>query len=230
MLWEDDSISQDLPTADVVDLAFSIQCRQLPVDHLHALSTALQDALPDMQNTGIGLHELHIAGSQNGWERPDPRLGQYLMPSRRTRLSMRVPRAKAGEITRRLQGLILDIDGCELTLGPAREKPISSHDTLYARHVLMQDAAEEEDENLFLERMARELEEKGIQVKKALCGKTSKIGTDSDPLYPRSLMIADLSPADSIKLQQEGLGDHQHLGCGIFLPMKGIQAVDMGDD
>ncbi|WP_419631332.1 type I-MYXAN CRISPR-associated protein Cas6/Cmx6 [Thiolapillus sp.] len=33
-----------------------------------------------------------------------------------------------------------------------------------------------------------------------------------------------------MKLQQEGLGDHQHLGCGIFLPMKGIQAVDMGDD
>jgi len=230
MLWEDDTIAEELPSADVVDLAFSIQCRQLPVDHLHALSTALQDALPDMRKAGIGLHEVHIAGSQNGWERPDPESGQYLMPSRRTRLSIRVPRDQAEEITRRLQGLTLDIDGCKLTLGSPREKPIGTHDTLYARHVLMQDTVEKEDENLFLERMARELKNKGIQVKKALCGKTSKIGTDGEPLCTRSLMIADLSPADSIRLQQEGLGEHQHLGCGIFLPMKGIQAVDMGDD
>ncbi len=95
----------------------------------------------------------------------------------------------------------------------------------------MQNASEEQDENLFLERMARELEEKDIQVKKALCGKTSRIATDDGPLITRSLMIADLSPIESVKLQQEGLGEHQHLGCGLFLPMKGIAhpAADKGD-
>ena len=231
MLWQDDSISTQTPAADVVDLAFSIQCRQLPVDHLHALSTALEKALPGLREDRIGIHEIHIAGSQNGWERPDPELGQYLMPSRRTRLSIRVPKTRVAEITDRLQSVVLDIDGCELALGPVREKPISGHDTLYARHVLMQSAAEEQDENLFLERMARELEEKDIQVKKALCGKTSQIATDDDPLITRSLMIADLSPSESVKLQQEGLGEHQHLGCGLFLPMKGIAhpAADKGD-
>lgn len=231
MLWQDDSISTQTPAADVVDLAFPIQCRQLPVDHLHALSTALGKVLPGLQEDRIGIHEIHIAGSQNGWERPDPELGQYLMPSRRTRLSIRVPKNRVAEIIDRLQSVILDIDGCELTLGAVKEKPICSHDTLYARHVLMQNAAEEQDENLFLERMARELEGKDIQVKKALCGKSSQITTNDGPLITRSLMIADLNPTESVKLQQEGLGEHQHLGCGLFLPMKGIahQAADKGD-
>lgn len=230
MLWQDDDTHEEAPAADVVDLAFSIRCRQLPVDHLHALSSALLEAFPGLQQNRIGIHEIHIAGSQNGWERPDPELGQYLMPSRRTRLCMRVPKSKAEDIARQLQDHTLEIDGCELTLGSVKERPIASHDTLYARHVLMKNKAEEQDENIFLERMARELEEIGIHVKKALCGKTSQIRTDDTPLCTRSLMIADLSPVESIRLQQEGLGEHQHLGCGIFLPMKGIQAVDTGDD
>ncbi len=229
MLWEEDKAEEQQTSSDVVDLAFSMQCRQLPVDHLHALSQALEQILPEMRESGIAVHEIHIAGSQNGWERPDPSLGQYLMPSRRTRMSLRVPADQAEEIATRLEGVTLDIDGCELTLGKPRTKPLSSHDTLYARHVLMRDD-EWKDENLFLQRMAEELAAQGIRVRKALCGKGSQIDTPQGPLHTRSLMIADLSPADSLKLQQEGLGKHQHLGCGIFLPMKGIQAVDVNKD
>lgn len=226
MLWEDDATIEEAPISDVVDLAFSIRCRQLPVDHLDALSTALQQALPGLQEARIGVHEIHIAGSQNGWERPDPALGQYLMPSRRTRLNIRVPKNRMAEITAALQDQTLDIDGCELTLGPPREKPLLPADTLYARHVLMRDNAEEQDENLFLNRMAAELQESGIKVRKALCGKTTELKTAQGTLCTRSLMIADLSPAESIQLQQRGLGNHQHLGCGLFLPMKGIQHLD----
>ncbi len=230
MLWEDEQTREQQTSSDTVDLAFSMQCRELPVDHLHALSQALEQVLPEMREDGIGIHEIHIAGSQNGWERPDPSLGQHLMPSRRTRMSLRVPADKADEISRRLQGVTLDIDGCELTVGKPRSRPLASHDTLYARHVLMRED-EKDDENLFLQRMAEELATQGIRIRKALCGKGSYIDTPEGPLPTRSLMIADLSPADSLKLQQEGLGEHQHLGCGLFLPMKGIQRVESpGDD
>ncbi len=223
MLWEDDTSSEESPTADAVDLAFSMQCRQLPVDHLYALSSALQGALPDLREDRIGVHEIHIAGSQNGWERPDPTLGQYLVPSRRTRLHIRVPGSRAEEISQKLQNLTLNVKGCQLTLGAVKEKPLACHDTLYARHVVMENEAEVKDENLFLQRMAAELEQQGIKVRKALCGKTSQISTTDGPLHTRSLMIADLNPTESMLLQQQGLGAYQHMGCGLFLPMKGIQ-------
>ncbi|BAO45374.1 type I-MYXAN CRISPR-associated protein Cas6/Cmx6 [Thiolapillus brandeum] len=230
MLWEDDKVEKPQTSSETVDLAFSMQCRQLPVDHLHPLSQALAQVLPQMRDNRIAVHEIHIAGSQNGWERPDPSQGQHLMPSRRTRMTLRVPADHAVEVANKLQGITLDIDGCELTLGKAKAKPLSSHDTLYARHVVMLDD-EWDDENLFLQRMAEELDRQDIQIRKALCGKGSHIATPNGPLHTRSLMIADLSPSDSLRLQQQGLGEHQHLGCGIFLPMKGIQAVPSpGDD
>ena len=45
-------------------------------------------------------------------------------------------------------------------------------------------------------------------------------------LYTRSLMIADLSKEESLKLQEEGVGDKKLYGCGIFLPHKSIDAVN----
>jgi len=38
-------------------------------------------------------------------------------------------------------------------------------------------------------------------------------------------MLAELTPEESVDIQQSGLGPHRHLGCGLFLPMKGIQAL-----
>ncbi|WP_456372316.1 type I-MYXAN CRISPR-associated protein Cas6/Cmx6 [Thiolapillus sp.] len=230
MLWEDDNSQEQQTSGETLDLAFSMQCRELPVDHLHALSQALEQVLPQLRTQQIGVHEIHIAGSQNGWERPDPSLGQHLMPSRRTRMTLRVPAEQADEISQRLQDVTLDIDGCKLTLGKPKRKPLTSHDTLYARHVVMEED-EKDNEELFLQRMADELAAQGIRVRKALCGKGSCIHTPDGPVHTRSLMIADLGPAESLKLLQQGLGKHQHLGCGIFLPMKGIQHVKSpGDD
>ena len=45
-------------------------------------------------------------------------------------------------------------------------------------------------------------------------------------VYTRSLMIADLSKEESLKLQEEGVGGEKLYGCGIFLPHKSIDAVN----
>ena len=225
MFWEEETDGEVVEESPrVVDLSFALTSRMLPVDHLHALSRALQAHLPDLVEAGIGVHEIHLAGSQNGWERPDPALGQHLIPSRRSRMQLRVPLERAGEVRRRLEGVTLDLGGFELTLGKAREKRLFSHPTLYARHMRMLEG-EAEDENRFLERVARELKARRIRVKKALCGRTTEIATPEGPLVTRSLMLADLGPEDSLTLQEEGLGGHRHLGCGLFLPMKGIQSL-----
>jgi hypothetical protein len=38
-------------------------------------------------------------------------------------------------------------------------------------------------------------------------------------------MIADLKTDESLALQQFGLGEGRKLGCGLFLPHRGIDAV-----
>ena len=43
-------------------------------------------------------------------------------------------------------------------------------------------------------------------------------------------MLAELKPEDAVKLQQLGVGIHQDLGCGLFLPHKGIDAVGESTD
>ena len=116
-----------------------------------------------------------------------------------------------------------------MTIGRARVKSLSRQGTLFARHIVLE-PGEEDDENTFLMRLARQLQARSIQVKKALCGTTRYIDTPDGSITTRSLLLADLKPEDSVALQQEGLGSHRHFGCGIFLPHKGIDPVKTAKD
>ena len=51
------------------------------------------------------------------------------------------------------------------------------------------------------------------------------IKTPDKELKTRSLMMADLTVEDAIKIQQKGLGPHRLLGCGVFILHKDIQEV-----
>jgi CRISPR-associated protein Cas6 len=232
MFWQEDENKQEYRVPDdVQDLLFDIQCRELPVHHIHALSTALLEQLPWLADEPLAaIHEIHLAGSQNGWERPDPELGQKLILSRRTKLTLRLPKHRTAEAGETLKGVTLDIDGHVMTLGKAKSKALSKSSTIFARNLVLE-PGEDEDEMAFLQRMVAELGERDIKVKKAMPGKTVPIHTPEGPLATRSLMIADLSTDESVALQQQAIGVHRLLGCGIFIPHKGIEAVKKaGDD
>ena len=227
MLWQEEESKEDFQVPDeVVDLHFDIRCRELPVDHMHDLARALEEALPWLADEAeLGIHEIHLAGSQNGWERPEAGSGQRLILSRRTKLVIRSPRHRVEQLQQEIMDLELNIEDCAMVVGKAKVKPLSSQGTLYARHVaLMED--EIDDENKFLQRLADELAERGITVKKALCGKSNEIRTPEGSIPTRSVMLADLAPADAVALQEQGLGPHRNMGCGIFVPMKGINKVE----
>ena len=231
MFWEDDEKPTEYQVPDdVIDLAFDIRCRELAVDHAHALGTAVSEAAPVLrEDRRCAVHSIHLAGSQNGWERPDPRLGQKLILSRRTKLLVRVPRELSSQVQQALDGITLDIAGDPLTIGRARTKKLSTQGTIFSRHVVLE-PGEERDEERFLMRIAGELRGRGITIKKALCGITQELGTPEGPLQTRSLMIADLATPDSVSLQQQGIGDHGLIGCGIFIPHKGIDPVRTQED
>lgn len=216
MYWREDTDETRFTVPDdVVDLAFSIACRALPVDHAQALYTALAGVLPWLSDeAGAGIHTIHGADSGNGWERPE----DVLMLSRRTKLVLRLPKARV-EAARALSGQSINVAGHAMAIGEAQPRLLSKSGTLYARYVSIEAPG---DEEVFLHTCVAELREQGIRAKKFLCGKTTTLHTDAGPLETRSLMVADLSLEDSVRLQEHGVGAHRHLGCGLFIASKAV--------
>ncbi len=226
MFWEEDE-DKTLPYTipdDVVDINFAIKCKTLPLNHAWALAREIHKALPWMKEEATaGIHQIHVAESNNGWLRPeDDEEGALLYPSRRTKLSLRIPSDKFKD-AQQLSGKTLNIDGHELTLGKSRKKELSNASVIFARYVT---SSEDESENDFLQRIHAEIQAiTDFKVKKMLCGKSHTINTPDGKLFTRHLMIADLDSDPSIKIQQQGLGEHRELGCGLFLPHKGIKTL-----
>lgn len=265
MYWQEDPEPLvDQTPDDVVDVLFTLDCRSLPVDHAHALSTALIECAPWLHGEpGCGLHTIHVAGSQNGWERPAADGGQPLLLSKRTKLEVRVPAARVAALCAALEGQRLQVADCPLAIGTGKPRRLTPATTLLARHVAApldqpmpapvfapvsapvsapestganpgsnragpapaSASAPLADEDAFLSWVAAELGHLGIRVRKALCGKVTTLGTPDGPLITRSLLLADLKPDESLRLQQHGLGPGRAMGCGIFIPHKGIEAV-----
>lgn len=229
--WNDDESPDRVRVPDdIVDLVFAIQCRRIPVDHAHLLATALRQAVPWIDaEPGVAVHSIHVAGSQNGWERPAHGTDSYLAVSRRTKLALRVPQHRVAGLLRDLPGHRLDLGGEALVVGAGKTKPLSTETTLFARFLVLDlDAESAGDEGAFLDAAARALAEARIRIRKAVCGRTNALATPDGPIHTRSLMIAGLTIEESIQLQQQGLGPYRLLGCGIFIPHKGINAIKQG--
>lgn len=223
MYWQedkDDSQPNDVPD-DIVDLSFKVVCPRLRLDHAHALSAALHEALPWLiDEDRAGVHLIHGAESGNGWMRPEgPQEMMFL--SRRTRMTLRLPVERVEQASH-LQGQTLDIDGNPLTLGESKVRPLSRLSTLFSRYVITESGQEE---NLFLDEAVSELREMGIRVKKMMCGRIHQLAFPRRSITTRSLMIDGLEVHESVKLQRLGLGPGRKFGCGLFLPHKGIAAV-----
>jgi CRISPR-associated protein Cas6 len=227
MYWNDDDHPEQVRVSDdVLDLLFAIDCKRIPVDHAYPLARALCDALPWIEDEpGIAVHSIHVAGSQNGWERPQHGTESFLSVPRRARLTVRTPQRHVETLLHALPGTRLEIAGVSLTVGAGKAKSLSTQTTLFARYLALDAPGVDTDESLFLSAAAQQLADLGIRVRKAVCGKTCPLQTPGGPLMSRSLMVAGLTPEESIRLQQRGLGRHPLLGCGIFIPHKGIEAV-----
>jgi CRISPR-associated protein Cas6 len=224
MYWTQDESPEQLAVPDdVADLLFAIECRQLPVDHAYPLSEALTRIVPWMaEERLIAVQSIHVAGSQNGWERPVHGTEHMLLPSRRTRLAIRAPRHRFEELLHGLPGIQLEVAGYPLRIGEGKVKPLSRETTLFARYVV---EGPDPDEAAFLANAVRALAELGIRVRKALCGKSTPLETPAGSVQTRSLLLADLGIEESFLLQRLGLGPNRLMGCGVFIPHKGVDTV-----
>jgi len=224
MLWkEDESATDEFKVSDeITDLVYAIQCRSVPVDHAHALSHAIHRALPWFTDEpDAGMHMIHISEAANGWSRQDNPDTELLL-SRRSKLILRLPKHRLDD-ARQLTGMKLDIAGNTMMVGKSSVKPFSPLSTLFSRYV---QSADIDNEEQFLNYIVPELEALlNTEVRKILCGKSHTLNTPEGPIRTKSVMVADLSPESAILLQQKGLGAGRKIGCGLFIPHKGIKAV-----
>jgi len=205
---------------DVVDAVFAIECRSLPVDHAYALSQAVQAALPWFSDEPqAGLHTVHGAASGAGWQRPEGEDAQ-LQLSRRTKLVLRLPGHRMDDAAA-LSGRTLDVAGSAMRVGRLSARPLLRIASLFSRSVIFEGAA---DEAAFIAAATEALRALEVESSTMLCGREVTLGTPQGSYRTRSLMLTVATPAQSLRLQREGLGEARKLGCGLFIPHK-----DVGD-
>ena len=161
-----------------------------------------------------------MAASGNGWNRPQQTTTEMPL-SRRSRLAIRLHREDYNELAG-ISDQVLQLGRQQLEIGASSIRKLSSMASLYAGAVCCDPDQSEPD---FLAQVATELRELGIAVTRMICGRSGQIRSNQGPLFTRALLVADLKPEESVCLQQRGLGDTQQLGCGLFVPHRGIDPV-----
>ena len=222
MFWQEDSdtVEKYQVPEDIFDLVFKLQGKSLEIDHAYALAQALRLLLRTDTCNKIGIHGIHLAQSGNGWIRPDQ--GSVSMPlSRRARLVIRLHRDEFDEVSQ-ITNKRLNIAGQEITPGESSIRKLSLMKTLFSRAVCCDAEQSEAD---FLSAVARELKQMKIEVSKMICGKSGEIRAGNKKLFTRTLLVANLEPQESVTLQRQGLGLDRFMGCGLFVPHKGIDPV-----
>ncbi len=224
-LWQENS--DEVSTArssSMADVVFKIECRQLPVDHAAELAEALCKTAPWIKDLpGAGIHPIHVAGSQNGWQRPDSSGNEPLILSKRTRLRVRCPVDRAKDLVDALTGSQHRIGAENLDILSGRPVQLQQSAALFSRYLTYKNPPKDEDE--LLRNVLDECAALNFQPTKLLCGKSTIVSTAQGDLEARSLLIADVPPGFSLQLQENGLGDFRLMGCGIIIPHKDTEAV-----
>ena len=204
---------------EIVDVAFRLTGGRLPVDHAYALLSEVGKALPWFADeTAARLHLVHTAGPGSGWIPPDESSGKELHLSRRTKLTLRIPKRRADD-AKALAGQDLNISGYPLSPGAGKVLPLVPASTLLARHMVS--GANESESRLML-RLTETMREHGVTGATLLCGRAHRIVTPEAVLHTRSLVVTNLDPQGAMSLMRNSIGPGGKLGCGIFIPYKRI--------
>ncbi len=194
---------------EMIDVVFDISGGTLPATYPFALWNALVRHVQALEtDASVGVLPLRTAASETG----------MLLP-KRAKLVLRLPATFVTQ-SDALSGQQLDIEGNTLQLGNGKLRQIQPHSTLHA-HLVVAD----EDEVRFLANVATRLAELNI-AGKLLCGMRNSMQAPDRAIHGYSLVIHDLKPDASLRLQYTGLGADRKFGCGIFVPYKVISDLD----
>ena len=192
------------------DIQFELKGGALPLDHAWLIYQGLLTIAPWIaEEPGLGIHPIQGADTGNG----------EMILNRRAKLTLRSPAARLVELEQ-LTGKHFRVARHDLALGASKTKPLTQHTPLYAHTV----CTGSEDERTFTRDILGILDEMGIN-SRFICGRPQKFFDGEKTAIGYSLMLHGLPIEHAIRVQQQGLGLHRKLGCGIFIPHKSITAV-----
>lgn len=205
------SHARDEASTRMVDLVFALEDAMLGDDHASALAAAVRRALPwfdDEPEAGI----LPLSGLARG--------DGMRWVGRRSRLALRLPIHRSASADS-LSGARLELDDAVLTLGKGSLRPLLPARGVVYSHFVCVDA---DDEIEFLARCTALLAARGVKAQ-LITGKARELRNGEAAVRGFSLMLHGLGAADSLAVQEAGLGAHRALGCGLFVPHKSVAAV-----
>jgi CRISPR-associated protein Cas6 len=195
--------------AKMIDLVFDLGGGPLSAGYPFALWAALVRHVPQLaDDAAAGVLPLRTAES-----------GEQMLLPRRAKLVLRLP-PELAEQAAALSGRELDVEGSPLSLGTGKPREIQPYSTLHAQLV-----AGADDEIEFMAGVAEELAALGVEGK-LICGMRRSLSGAQRTIGGYGLVIHDLKPEASLRLQYAGLGAERHLGCGIFVPYKVITGLE----
>lgn len=217
---------------NIVDLSFPVSGAQLWADHNHRLLAALSEKCSD-------IHKLEGLAINTIMGIPDEEKQGIIKLTSKSRLVLRLP-VEAIQNVYLLAGQTLNVGGHRIDLGQPVLQTIKPADAVKARLVTIKGYTEP---GLFLQAAHRQLQGLEINANVGITANnkgepkrlTLKITKDIDgkqksfTIVGFSVVVSDLTPDDSIKLQVNGLGGKRRLGCGVFFPTVSVYQRQGGD-
>jgi CRISPR-associated protein Cas6 len=209
-----------------IDVAFPAVGTQLPTDHGYPLYSCVSRLLPCLHDGSVPFALLPITGQHVG-------NGLITLDSSRSRLRLRLAAADLPRVLS-LAGKTLSLLGHRLTLGVPQVFSIRPAPNLKARSVTFKNSTEPES---FLSRAKIELDRLGVRGRLQIPWHIDREGrfephrhilrVKDSRIVCFPLRVEGLSPEDSLRLQETGLGGRRHMGGGVFVP---FDAEDGHDD
>lgn len=200
-------------TPHMIDLQFDLVGSTIPADSALLLAQEVQKILPWLtDDPQAGIQLLKGAQTNSG--------DATVNINRRAKLFLRVPQTRVND-AETLVGHTLDLAGHKLLIGNFKSRAFTPFSNIYAHFVDTGSASEEQ----FVQDVMRELDGHFQLRCGFICGKQQTLQGPDGIVHGYSLMLHDLPPHKSLRLQDEGMGHNRLLGCGIFIPHKSIAPV-----
>jgi len=194
---------------EMIDIVFDLGGETLPDSYPFALWAELARLAPQLaEQRYAGILPLRLATTSEG----------MLLP-KRAKVILRVPTALADQTVARLSEQQIEVAGSRLRLGQGIKRVIQPSPTIHAQMV-----AGITDEVQFMDDINTQLFELGVSGN-LICGKRHTLSCEQQFINGFSLVIHDLKPEASLKLQYAGLGGARQFGFGIFIPYKVISGL-----
>jgi len=199
-----------------VDLAFPLtSAGTIPADHGYTLYAAISRILPELhESNDVGIHP--IRGRQVGNR-------QLALGSQ----SWLILRTDAERIARLIAvaGKSLNIAGTAVLVGIPQVRLLRPAASLRSRLVVIKTqnapAATSLTGEIFQQAARRQLDALGVSpAVKLAVGKRRTLRIRDKEIVGYEVMLSRLRAEESVLVQERGLGDRRHMGCGVFVPVR----------